>query len=71
MGIHGKDQKIVEGQVLESLPNLNFKVRIFGREIRCYLSGKLLQNRIRVSPGDNVRVILAPDGELGRIIWRV
>ena len=71
MGIHGAGQSIVDGTVMESLPNLQFKVKIFGNEVRCYISGKLLQNRIRINPGDNVRVTLSPDGRLGRIIWRI
>lgn len=62
----------VEGVVLESLPNANFKVEIEGgREILAHVSGKIRLHFIRVMPGDKVTVELSPyDLNRGRITFR-
>ena len=68
-----KEKKIIkEGQVIEALPSLHFKVRLDDdREIIARLAGKLRIFRIRVLPGDMVTVELSPyDETRGRIIWR-
>lgn len=64
---------VVEGVVLEALPNMQFKVEVpEKREMLCHLSGKMRINHIRVMPGDTVRVELTPfDEKRGRIIYRV
>lgn len=60
------------GQVIESLPDLNFKVRLdSGEEILCHLAGKLRLYRIKVLPGDRVKVEMSPyDEKRGRIVYR-
>lgn len=61
-----------EGEVIESLPNAMFKVKLeTGQEILGYLSGKIRLNRIKILPGDRVKVELSPyDLTKGRIIYR-
>jgi len=62
----------VEGTVVETLPNTNFKVKLEnGHEILAHISGKLRMNYIKILPGDKVRVELSPyDLSRGRITWR-
>ena len=69
-----KDKKIVEGIVNEALPNTQFRVEVDGenREMLCHLSGKMRIHRIRVMPGDRVKVEFTPfDITRGRIVYRV
>lgn len=62
----------VEGTVVETLPNTNFKVELEnGHQILAHISGKLRMNYIKILPGDRVRVELSPyDLSKGRITWR-
>ena len=62
----------VEGTVVETLPNTNFKVKLEnGHEILAHISGKLRMNYIKILPGDKVKVELSPyDLNRGRITWR-
>ena len=49
----------VEGTVVETLPNTNFKVELEnGHQILAHISGKLRMNYIKILPGDKVRVCL-------------
>ena len=51
----------VEGEVVEALKNLNFRVQLdVGHEVLAHLAGKMRRFRIRVLPGDRVRVELSP-----------
>ena len=60
----------VEGTVVETLPNTNFKVEN-GHQILAHISGKLRMNYIKILPGDKVKVELSPyDLTRGRITWR-
>ena len=61
----------VRGQVTEVLPNSLYRVKLEnGNEIIGHLAGKLRMNHIRVIAGDNVSLVLSPDGGLGRIVYR-
>jgi translation initiation factor IF-1 len=62
----------LEGKVLESLPNAQFKVELpNGHVILAHISGKLRMNFIRILPGDKVTVEMSPyDLQKGRITWR-
>lgn len=62
----------VSGLVLESLPSLDFKVRLDdGREIIAHLAGKLRIFKIKILPGDRVTVEMTPyDDKRGRIVYR-
>jgi len=63
----------VEGVILEALPGAIFKVKLDDeREILAYVAGKMRVRRIRVMPGDRVKLELSqPTDERGRIIWRM
>lgn len=72
---------IVEGEVIENLPNTLFRVKLqlntgpasAGEEkiILCYLSGKMRKNYIKILPGDKVKIELTPyDLNRGRIVFR-
>jgi translation initiation factor IF-1 len=67
-----KDQITVRGTVTEVLPNQLFraKLEVGGKEIICHLAGKLRMNHIRCMAGDNVSLVLSPEGEKGRIVYR-
>jgi len=67
-------QKTVElkGEVMESLPNAAFKVRLDdGRTIFAHLAGKMRIHHIKVMIGDKVILEMTPyDQTKGRIIKR-
>ena len=65
------------GVVVESLPNIMFRVKLdeppvgMEEEILTYLSGKMRLHRIRVLVGDKVLLELEPFGGKARIIKRL
>lgn len=63
----------VQGEVLEALPNTLFKVKLTDeRVILCHLGGRLRLHRIRVMPGDLVKVEMTSyDQSKGRIVYRI
>jgi translation initiation factor IF-1 len=63
---------VVEGIVVDSLPNARFKVRMEnGHEILAHISGKMRKHFIRILNGDKVTVELSPyDLTRGRITYR-
>lgn len=64
------------GVVEESFPNTTFRVRILSdqakdHEILCHLAGRMRLHRVRILPGDRVKVEMTPyDLEKGRIVYR-
>ena len=69
----GKQDVIeIEGLVIDTLPNAQFKVRLEnGHEILAHVSGKIRMHYIRILPGDKVTLELSPyDLTKGRIKWR-
>ena len=62
----------VEGTVVETLPNANFKVELEnGHQVLAHISGKLRMNYIKILPGDKVTMEMRPyDLTRGRITWR-
>jgi len=68
----GKKTVRKSGVVLEALPSAHFRVKLDeGKEIFCYLAGKMRIFRIKVLPGDRVTVELSPyDEKRGRIVYR-
>ena len=68
-----KDAVEMEGEVTENLPNAQFRVTLdSGQDMIAHLSGKMRVHRIRILPGDRVRVALSPyDLSRGRIILRM
>lgn len=68
-----KDDAIVlEGTILESLPNAMFRVELDNNhQVLAHISGKMRMNYIRILPGDKVQVELTPyDLTRGRITYR-
>ena len=68
-----KDDVIeMQGEVIDSLPNATFQVKLeSGHIILAHISGKLRMNFIRILPGDKVTIELSPyDLTRGRITWR-
>ena len=63
----------IEGEVVESLPNTLFRVKLpNSRIVLCHLSGKMRLNFIRLMPGDRVRIEMTPyDATKGRITYRL
>jgi translation initiation factor IF-1 len=61
----------VQGQVTEILPNSLYRVKLEDEKlIVAHLAGRLRMNHIRVIAGDTVSLVLSPDGNLGRIVYR-
>ena len=63
---------VVEGKVLETLPNAMFRVELKnGHKVLAHVSGKMRMNFIRILPGDTVTMELSPyDLSRGRITRR-
>lgn len=68
----------VEGAVLESLPNMMYRVQLtdgpepmLGKTILAKVSGQMKMFKIKVMPGDGVKVLMTPyDNTKGRITFR-
>ena len=67
-----EEKNVLEGEVIEALPNTTFKVRLEDkREILAHLSGKMRMYHIRILPGDKVKVETSEyDESKGRIVYR-
>ena len=70
--LNAKDFIEVQGEVLELMPAATFRVALEnGHEILAHLSGKMRMNKIRLLPGDKVKLQISPyDLTKGRIIYR-
>ncbi len=69
-----KEEKIeVEGEVLESFRSGMYRIGLEnGHETLGYTAGKMRRYRIRMNPGDRVRIELsAYDLGRGRIVYRM
>lgn len=64
---------IVEGKVIEPLPNAMFRVELDnGHKVLAHISGKMRMHYIKILPGDRVKLELSPyDLTRGRITYRV
>lgn len=62
----------VNGSVEELLPGAKFRVRLEnGQEITAHLAGKMRMFRIKILPGDSVKLEISPyDLTKGRIVYR-
>lgn len=70
-----QDVIVVEGEVLENLPNTLFRVKLdekySSRVIICYLSGRMRKYFIKILPGDRIRAeVTKYDPSKGRIVYR-
>lgn len=63
---------LVEGTVIEPLPNTMFRVEIEGGHVvLAHVAGKMRINNIRILPGDKVTLELSLyDPTRGRIVYR-
>ena len=71
--IADKEEKIeFEGEVVEAFRNGMYKILLDnGHETLGYTAGKMRRYRIRIFPGDRIRVELSPyDLNRGRIVYR-
>lgn len=70
---NSKDFIETEGEVIELMPATTFKVVLEnGHEILAHLSGKMRMNKIRLLPGDKVKIQISPyDLNKGRITYRL
>lgn len=71
--VNAKDFIEAKGEVLELKPGATFLVRLeSGHEILCHLSGKMRMFKIKILPGDMVKVEMSPyDLTKGRITYRM
>lgn len=71
---HNGEQDVLEvdGLVRELLPATTFRITLDnGHEILGHLSGKMRMNRIRIIPGDRVKIEMTPyDLTKGRVVYR-
>jgi translation initiation factor IF-1 len=67
------EEKIeLEGEVTEALRNRMFRVTLDnGQETLGYAAGKMRRYRIKIFPGDRVKIQISPyDLSRGRIVYR-
>ncbi len=71
--LNAKDFIEIQGEVSELMPAASFKVVLEnGHEIMAHLSGKMRMHKIRLLPGDKVKLQISPyDLTKGRIIYRL
>ncbi len=68
----------VEGEVIEALPDMVFKIlltsgkaELIGKEVLGKVSGQMRMFKIKVMPGDKVKLTMTPyDQTRGRITFR-
>ncbi|TSC58703.1 MAG: translation initiation factor IF-1 [Candidatus Peregrinibacteria bacterium Greene0416_19] len=71
-----KDVIELLGIVQECFPNATFRVRVTSEqakdhELLCHLAGRMRVHRVRILPGDKVKVEMTPyDLNKGRIVYR-
>jgi translation initiation factor IF-1 len=68
-----KEEKVeLDGEVVEALRNGQFRIALEnGHETLGYTAGKMRRYRIRILPGDRIKVELSPyDLSRGRIVYR-
>ena len=67
-----EDQIEMEGEVVDTLPNTMFRVKLEnGHIVTAHISGKMRKHYIRILTGDKVKVEMTPyDLTVGRITFR-
>lgn len=66
------DPDTKKGQVIEALPNLEYRIQTDDQKIyRCYMSGKMKINKIKILIGDWVLFVYPPGSSVGRVIKRI
>jgi translation initiation factor IF-1 len=65
------DEPKTQGVITEVLPNSLYRVKLpDDKIIIAHLAGKLRLHRIRVIAGDSVTLVMSPEGDKGRIVYR-
>ena len=66
------DLIVIDGTVIEALPNAMFRVELEnGHVVLCHISGKMRMHYIRIMLGDRVKVEITPYSlDKGRITHR-
>ena len=67
-----EDQIEMEGEVVDTLPNTMFRVKLEnGHIVTAHISGKMRMYYIKILPGDRVKCEMSPyDLSKGRITFR-
>jgi len=68
-----KEEKIeLEGEVVEAVGSGMYRIQLDnGQEALGYTAGKMRRYRIRITPGDRIKIELSPyDLTRGRIVYR-
>jgi translation initiation factor IF-1 len=62
----------MDGVVTQALPNAMFEVELEGNhKLIAYAAGRMRRYRIRITPGDRIRIELSPyDLTRGRVVYR-
>jgi translation initiation factor IF-1 len=62
----------MDGVVTQALPNLMFEVELENsHKFIAYTAGRMRRYRIRITPGDRIRVEMSPyDLNRGRVVYR-
>ena len=62
----------MDGVVTQALPNTMFEVELEnGHKLIAYAAGRMRRYRIRITPGDRIRIELSPyDLTRGRVVYR-
>ncbi|NQY23296.1 MAG: translation initiation factor IF-1 [Arcobacter sp.] len=66
------DVIVIDGKVIEALPNAMFKVELDNSHVvLCHISGKMRMHYIKILPADKVKVEITPYSlDKGRITHR-
>lgn len=66
------DVIVIDGKVVEVLPNATFRVELDnGHIVLCHISGKMRMHYIKIGHGDKVKLEISPyDPAKGRIVYR-
>jgi translation initiation factor IF-1 len=64
---------ILEGEIIELLPNTMYKVRLNDdREVWAVPAGRVRRSFVRIMPGDTVKVEFTPyDDSRGRVVAKI
>lgn len=63
---------MLDGVVTQALPNMMFEVELENsHKLIAYAAGRMRRYRIRITPGDRIRLELSPyDLNRGRVVYR-
>ncbi len=65
------DVEIIEGRVVEALPNTHFRIETKNGTMIAYLGGRMRVHKIRILVGDKVSIQLDEYGGKPRIVRRL